>query len=114
MATVDPGSVEGKVQTLEQNFEELQTLADAFIACLAKEGASEESTEELYNELLDKIKNAAAIGDLESLIGAVQSHCKGSGLGESARSSGGSAGAPDAGPNSGRGKEGQGLTRTSE
>src|SRR5690625_1902990 len=114
VATVDPGSVEGKVQTLEQNFEELQTLADAFIADLAKEGASEESTEELYNELLDKIKNAEAIGDFESLIGEVQSHFKGSGLGESARSSGESAGSPDGPSNSEIGNEGKGLTRTSK
>src|SRR5690625_4231378 len=114
VATVDPGSVEGKVQTLEQNFEELQTLADAFIADLAKEGASEESTEELYNELLDKIKNAEAIGDFESLIEEVQSHFKGSGLGESARSSGESAGSPDGPSNSEIGNEGKGLTRTSK
>src|SRR5690625_1080359 len=114
VATVDPGSVEGKVQALEQNFEELQTLADAFIADLAKEGASQESTEEQYNELLDKIKNAEAIGDFESLIGEVQSHFKGSGLGESARSSGESAGSPDGPSNSEIGNEGKALTRAAE
>lgn len=71
IATSDPEAIEQKVKELEDAFIGLQSLADQFIEELENEEGSRAESEEKFKELLQKIENAEAIGDFETLISRV-------------------------------------------
>lgn len=68
IATAEPESIEETVKTLEKNFEELRSSVDAFFEEMESGEQTEETSEEKYNELLENIRNAEAIGDFETLL----------------------------------------------